>query len=202
MTATTTRRAKLARRGGRGLTPLEAAAELARVVDASVPRPAEPPPLDSLDDAEIIRQVEHRRAQKWADDVRAWLDAMLAGTPQRLCWPDTVAVPDRPVAGTWLADVLPAWMECEWVARVTWPELYEEGPDLVAPRTAAEAYDLRLTVKPPPGDAHGRRRRKRLRTPTLPGCPGGFLVGPAHACPNLRVVGHSFCPACEAAIRA
>ena len=192
---TAAKRAKV-RRGGSGLTPIEAAAELAKVVDASVPRPAEPPALDSLDDADIIRQVEHRRAHRWADDVRDWLDAKLAGTPQRV-----VDGAGEPVVGTWLADVLPAWMEVEWIARVTYPELYEERPDVLPPRTALEAIAEGLTIKPPPGDRLGRRRRKHLRTATVPGCPGGFITSPDHVCRNLRVVGHDFCPTCEAALR-
>ena len=187
---TTTKRARV-KRGGRGLTPIEAAAELAKFVDASVPPPADPVPLDALADADLVRQVETRRANRWADSVRAWLDAKLAGTPQRL-----VDAAGEPVVGTWMADVLPAWMEAEWMARIVWPELYEEGPDLVAPRTAAEAEAYGLKVSRP------HRKRGRHRTPTLPGCQGGFLVAPDHLCPNLRVSGHEFCPACESAINA
>lgn len=187
-----TKRARV-KRGARALTPSEAALELARVLDqAAAPLAAplaDPVPLDDLADADLVRQVESRKAQQWGDQVATWLDAMLAGTPQRL-----VDAEGRAVVGTWLADVLPAWMECEWLARITWPELYEDRPDVVPPRTAADALAHGLSIVRP------RRRRGRLRTPTLPGCKGGFLAGQGHDCPNLRVTGHEFCPECEAVL--
>lgn len=185
-----TKRARVVR-GARPLTAAEREAELARVLAASVPRPVEPVPLDDLADADLIRQVETRRVHRYSADVFDWVEAALAGTPLR-----QADAAGKPVVGTWLVDALPLWVECGWLVRVTWPELFEDRPDVevVAPRTEDEAAHHGLSVRRP------HRPRGRHRKPTMPGCQGGFLAGPGQVCPNLRVTGHEFCPTCELAL--
>lgn len=195
-------RATIARTGGRGMTPLEQHAALVHVLNAAdrdevggvtPPEYTAARPLDDLGDDDLVRQAETARAWRWAAELADWLAVGICGYPDAAALMADVLAERYagPADGLAVALALPAWCEAEWLARVTWPELYEDRPDVRPPRTAAEAAAHGLSVRRP------RRRRQRLRTPTLPGCQGGFLTSADHVCHSLRVRGHEMCPACE-----
>ncbi|MDB5298302.1 MAG: hypothetical protein JWO31_4285 [Phycisphaerales bacterium] len=211
-------RAKLARRAGTGAAPIdltasgyggravgtltaaERAAELSRILDAPAAVPSRQVALDDLDDDALVQAVETARAHRQVRPFANWLAQALCGSADSdVLLRDAIA---GRVSVGWgepaaLALALPAWCEAELVARITYHELYEDRPDepeVTPPRDAAEAVAMGLSLR--------RKRRRKPKTPTLPGCGGGFLVGPGYACPELRVVGHDMCPACEHAFTA
>ncbi|MDB5297222.1 MAG: hypothetical protein JWO31_3205 [Phycisphaerales bacterium] len=203
-------RALLARSGGRGMTPLEQAAEIARTLNAgpaaggyAPPEFSPPVPLDDLGDDDLVRQIEAGRARRNGRVMADWLAAVVVGFRTFAALDETLdqagwvapEVRGDPVA---VVLALSVFWEAEWLARAVWPQFFErpepatpDEPQYLAPRTAADAAAAGLR------EVRRRHRpRPNLRTPTLPGCKGGFITSPTHVCPELRVRGHDYCPTC------
>jgi hypothetical protein len=160
------------------LTPLEQAAELVRVLnETSIP-------LDNLNDEDLVYTLEARRVHLTANHFAEWLVAYAE-------WAGVPSDDERII-------LFPAALEVELMAKVTWPELFEDRApgEEVGLQTIADAVAAGLAIRPLKKERQ-RQKKKRCRQPTLPGCQGGWLTGPTHICLNLRVRGHSMCPTCE-----
>jgi hypothetical protein len=166
------------------MTPLEQAAELVHFINSGRPleetAAAGPTVLkEHLGDDRLVYFSERLYCWGEASHFAEWFGHYVA-------W---LSIPADDVAV--LLVLLPAYVEAMLLARITWPHLFEEPEEVVAPRTAGEARDAGLTVQ---------RKQTKLRTPTLPGCQGRIFTGVE--CPNLRIRGATFCPACELAFDA